>query len=409
MTEYDLTDRQKELVANLNNGGASVEKLASRMKLTESGAKSLITRTRDAGVNIKYDREANVYHLVDEPEARRLSTKAKGTITREANEFRTEQEDAILRRLKRKEPLVAQQDTTKGNEDMVVAMGDVHIGDVVENERGEEIYNPKIAAASVQHVTQKVLNLKKFQENLVDFDSCHLLWIGDMLTGEGVYNGQAYHTKLQLADQLSLTVEVLLQQAESLAQEFDSLHITAVPGNHGKIRSSYTSGQANMDLVAYRWVTDRLIDRGYDNIQFNVGEAKHYRNHKLRDGEWNLHVRHGHDEQIHVDATARSQADARGMVHKHDLDGLVRGHYHTHREEDILNQYPAITLPSGKPGSEFAERIGRPDCSDKRKLAVTWRTSDKRFKTGNYVIDDLDLNMNEVDIPSIEDIRRRSM
>lgn len=409
MTDYDLTDRQKELVSYLTQGGADVGDLASRMNLTDSGVKSLIGRTRDSGVNIRYDREAGVYHLVDEPEARRLSTKAKGTITRDANEFRTEQEDAILRRLKRKDPLVAKQEPTTGNEDMVVAMGDVHIGDVVENERGREVYNPKIAAASVQHVTQKVLNLKKFQEQLVDFDACHLLWIGDMLTGEGIYNGQAYHTKLQLADQLSLTVEVLLQQAESLAQEFDTLHISAVPGNHGRIRSSYTSGQANMDLVAYRWVTDRLIDRGYDNVQFNVGEAKHYRNHALRGGEWNLHVRHGHDEQIHVDATARSQADARGMVHKHQLDGIVRGHYHTHREEDILNQYPCITLPSGKPGDEFAERIGRPDCSDKRKLGVTWRTSDKRFKTGNYVIDDLDLDMETVDVPSIEDIRARAI
>ncbi|AGM11897.1 DNA polymerase II small subunit [Haloarcula californiae tailed virus 1] len=409
MSDYDLTDRQKELVSYLTSGGASADSLAGRMNLTQSGVKSLIGRTRDSGVTIRYDREAQVYHLVDEPEARRLSTKAKGTITREANEFRSQQEDAVLRRLRGKEPLVAQQKTEPSNEDMVVALGDVHIGDVVEDERGQEVYNPRIAAASVQHVTQKALNLKRFQEALVDFDNCHLVWVGDMLTGEGIYDGQAYDTKLQLADQLSLTIEVLMQQAESFAREFDTLHITAVPGNHGKIRSSYTSGQANMDLVAYRWVADRLLDRGHENINFNVGEARHYRNHPLRDGEWNLHVRHGHDEQIHVDATARSQADARGMVHKHGLDGIVRGHHHTHREEDILNEYPCITVPSPKPGSEFAERIGRPDCSTKRKLGVTWRVSDERFKTGEYVVDDIDLDMDELDTPTIEEIRSRAI
>lgn len=408
MSDYELAEREKELVSYLTRGGASKAELASKMGISESGAKSTISRIRDKGVDIKYDQAANAYHLVDEPEARRLSTKHKGTITREANDFRTKQEDAILRRLRGKEPLVATQDPAKGNEDLVVVMGDVHIGDTVEDQRGKEVYNPKIAAASVQHVTQKVLDLKRFQENLVDFDSCHLIWVGDMLTGEGIYEGQAYDTELLLADQLSLTIDVLLQQAVSFAEEFDTLHISAVPGNHGQIRSSYTSGQANMDLVAYRWVTDRLIDQGYTNINFNVGEAKHYRNHPLRGGEWNLHVRHGHEEQIHVDATARSEADARGLVHYHNLDGIVRGHYHTHREEDILNEYPCVTVPSPKPGAEFAEKIGRPDCSTKRKLATTWRTSDKRFKTGSYTIDDIDLDLEEMDVPSISDIRKRS-
>lgn len=409
MTEYDLADRERELVSYLSNGGASSDELARRMNITKSGVKSNISRVRDKGVNIRYDRDAAVYHLVDEPEARRLSTKHKGTITREANDFRTKQEDAILRRLRGKDPLVATQEPKQGNEDLVVAMGDVHIGDTVENQRGEEVYNPRIAAASVQHVTQKVLDLKRFQEQLVDFDTCHLIWVGDMLTGEDIYEGQAYDTELLLADQLSLTIEVLLQQAESFAEAFDTLHITAVPGNHGRIRSSYTSGQANMDLVAYRWVTDRLIDRGHENIQFNVGESKHYRNHPLRGGEWNLHVRHGHEEQVHVDATARSEADARGLVQYHNLDGIVRGHYHTHRQEDILNEYPCVTLPSPKPGAEFAEKIGRPDCSTKRKLGATWRVSDDRFKTGGYVIDDIDLDMSEVDIPSIEEIRSRAI
>jgi biotin operon repressor len=409
MSDYNLSERQKELVSYLSNGGADKHELSSQMNISPSGVKSHIEAVRDKGVSVRYDRDANVYHLVDEPEARRLSTKAKGTITREANEFRTEQEDAILRRLRAKEPLVARQAPLDNNEDMVVALGDVHIGDVVEDERGKEVYNPQIAAASVQHVTQKALDLKRFQEANVRFDTCHLFWLGDMLTGEGIYDGQAYDTSLLLADQLSLTVEVLLHQAESLAEEFDTLTITAVPGNHGRIRSSSTSGQANMDLVAYRWVADRLIDRGRNNIQFNVGEAKHYRNVPLRGGKWRMHVRHGHEEQIHVDATARSQADQRGLIERHGFDGVLRGHHHTHREEDILNEYPVTTAPSPKPGSDFAEKIGRPDCSTKRKLGVMWRVSDRRFKTGKYVIDDIDLDMSDMDVPTIEEVRSRAI
>lgn len=404
---FDLTDRQKELINCLNEGGADKQEIATRMGISGSGVKSHIAAIRDKGVNLEYDPDAKCYYIADQPKVRRLSTKHKGTITREANDFRTEQESAILRRLRRKDPLIAKPSPHQGNEDMVVAIGDVHLGDLVENQRGERVYDTDTAAASVMHVTEKALELKKFQEALVDFDTCHLFWIGDMVTGESIYEGQAYHTELMMADQLSIAVEVLTHQAESLAQEFDTLTITAVPGNHGEVRASYSSGQANMDLVCYRWVCDRLIDMGYDNIQFNVGEAKHYRNVSVRG--WNYLARHGQEEQVHADATARSQADQRGLLHYHDFDVQIRGHWHTHREEDVMNGPEVITLPSPKPGSDFAEKIGRPDCSSWRKLGMIWRASDKRPITGKYILDDISLDMDSMDVPTIEDVRARSM
>lgn len=402
----NLSEKEKQLIYHLP---AQKSELVDELGIEEYHFDHLLNQLEEQGVNVEYDEDADCYFLPDQPQKRRLSTKAKGSITKEANKFRTEQEAAVLRRLKGKEPLREKPDPTPGNEDIVVAMGDTHFGDVVEDETGHEVYNPRVAAASVHWLTRKVLQLKKLQEDITNFDTCHLVWPGDMLTSEGIYDGQAYDIELLLADQLSLTVETLLWQATTLAEHFDHLQIVAVPGNHGRIRSSSTSGQANMDLVAYRWVTDRLIDRGYDNINFLVGEAKHYRNFELRGGEWRLGVRHGHDEKIHVDATAASQGEQRGLIERHDVDGFVRGHHHTHRHEEILNEYPVITVPSPKPGGEYAEKIRRPDCSSKRKLGVFWRCSDSRLITAYYVVDDVRMDVSDMDVPTIEDIRKRSM
>lgn len=405
MTE-ELTERQAHVVSLLP---ASSQEIGDALGVSASTAKDHISAIRERDVRVEYDRDAGVYFLKDEPEKRRLSTKHKGSITREANEFRTELEALLLRRLRGKDPLFADPEANEGNADFVVAMGDLHVGDKEEDERGEEIYNPDIAAASAGHVTQSALNRKAFFERGgVEFDTGHLAWIGDMVTGESIYSGQAYDIKLKLADQFSLGVEVLVQQAESLAQEFETLVITAVQGNHGEIRSGYDSGQANLDLCVYRAVADRLIDRGHDNILMNIGEAKHYRNTPLREGKWNLHVRHGQNGQEHVDATAASSRDWRGIRDKFQMDAAVRGHFHTYAKKDVLNQYPVITLPSPKPGGSFAEKIGSPDCSTHRKLGVSWMATDDRVVKDEDAITDHELDVEEIRTPTIDEIKARS-
>ncbi len=350
-----------------------------------------IAAIRDRGVQIKYDRDANAYYLDSEEKARRVATKHTGSKTREANDWATEMEAQILRRLKGKEPLVAQQEPSPGQEDLVVHMTDVHMGDVVEDEHGQEVFNSEICERSVEHFTQKVLDLAEMMRSVSYFDTCHLLWGGDILTNENIYDGQAFDIDLMLKDQMARGVDVLVQQAKSLADEFETLQIVAQPGNHGKTRASGVSKQANMDLILYRWVQDRLIEAGYDNIQFIESEAQHYRNFELRGGKWRGHLRHGQNSLTHVDATAASSRDWRGWQTEHGFDVAYRGHYHEPRLEYVLNQYPVIESPSMKPGDEFASKVGSPDVSSRRQLGTVHGTSDDRPITWHYFVDDAEM------------------
>lgn len=378
-----LSERQAHVVSLFP---AETSEIAEEVGISMSTVRDHIQAIRGKGVSIKQD--DGTWHLVDEQEVRRTSTKHKGTKTREANRFATEMEATILRRLSPQPPLVDTQDPHPENEDVVAHLTDIHMGDVVESESGREVYNPQIAADAVRTFTDKTIELCGRMSQLVDVDTLHLLWGGDMLTNENIYDGQAFDIRLMLAEQMSEIVEALVEQVVVLCDEFDSVQLVSVPGNHGKTRASGVSRQANMDLIAYRWVEDRIHERNIDNINVLRAEASDYRNFELRGGEWRGHLRHGHNCQIHADATARSESDWRGWREQHQFDIAYRGHYHTSRIEDLLNCYPVVMSPSPKPGDEFASRIGSPDVSSFRDLGTLHGVSDERPMTWSYVLNE---------------------
>jgi hypothetical protein len=388
-TEPELTERQAHLVHALPG---TTDDLAEELNIAPSTVRDHLMRVREEEVEIQRD-ENGVWHLVDESKVRRVSTKHTGTKTREANQYATEMEATILRRLEPKEPLVASQEPTTGHEDVVVHLTDTHMGDVVENERGRDVFNPSICQDQIETFTEKALSLVERMRTHTEFDTCHLLWGGDMLTNENIYDGQAFDIELLLGEQMVATTEALVQQAISFAEEFDTVQVVAQPGNHGKTRASGVSKQANMDLLAYRWIQDRLHDRGVDNVNFLESEATWYRNFEMRGGTWSGHLRHGQDSLVHADATAASSRDWRGWREAHRFDVAYRGHHHQSRVETIMNQYPVIMSPSMKPGSEFAERIGQPDVGVIQKLGTVHGVSDTRPLTWLYVVDNAGVDL----------------
>lgn len=416
-TKEDVDDDDGELdnreLAILHILPASLEDIGSKFNIPEQVARSYIESIGDKGVSVDYDRSGGVYYATDQVKKRRLSTKHKGSITKDANDFRNDLEQLLLLRRRSGQSLNAKQKPKEHGRDFCFAIGDTHIGDEFDKSDNKPGFSPREAAGLSLHATQEALEYKRERERAGDvFDTAHLFWIGDMCTGSGVYSGQEYEIRLYLADQFSLASEVFTRQASAFADEFDTLHLTAIHGNHGVQRSSYQSKEANLDLQLYRAVADRLCDRGYDNIEFNVGEAQHYRNHDIRGGKHRVHVRHGHDEQSHVDKTARSEADQRGIVDMHNMDMQVRGHHHNYSVDSVMNQYPVLTCPSMKPGHDFAEKIGSPDVSTQRNLAVAWTSSDDRVvERGFEKVDDVgfdpETDYDRLEVPSVKDIRNR--
>jgi len=381
----ELTDRQREFIAHLP---ASTPEIAERMGVAETTVEGYRNAIREKGVGLEYDQSANSWYIADDraPKLRRISTKHKGTKTREANELIEAEESILLRRLRRSEPLTTPPRENPGHESFVAVLSDLHFGDLVEDDQGTILYDTETARECVRTFTEKCLEIRDLEEQYTAFDDAHLFLLGDIATGEGIYEGQVHDLEAFLADQVTESVEALHELAVTLADAFDTLHVHCVVGNHGTIRASGVSKQANTDLIIYRWLDDALRRDDVDNVSMEIAEATHHLNTEVRG--WRVHCRHGQDGQTHVDKTAASSRDWRGWREAHRFDLAMRGHYHTPSLDWVLNRYPVVTAPSPKPGSSYIERLGSPDVNDRKHLGWVFGVGDSRPMTFKRLLDD---------------------
>jgi predicted phosphodiesterase len=383
----DLSDapRLKEYLALLP---ASTPDAAESMGVADTTVEGYRERLDDNhDVDLAYDRSANQWFIADDraPKLRRISTKHKGTKTREANELIEDEESVLLRRLKRTDGLSTPSRADPSAETFCCVLGDLHFGDLVEADDGTVLYSMAQARDAVETYAEQVLKIREMQSELVDFDDCYLFLLGDIATGMAVYEGQHHDIEAHLADQVTDAVQSLYELCVTLADKFETLQIRGVLGNHGNDRASSARG-ANTDLIVYRWLDDALRRSAIDNVDIEIAEATHHLNTRVRD--WRFHVRHGQDGQRHVDKTAASGRDWRGWREAHQFDVALRGHWHDPSVDYVLNRYPVLTAPSPKPGSEFIERMGHPDVKQRKHLGWVFGTSDDRRTTFEYLIDD---------------------
>ncbi len=381
----ELSERQRELIHHLP---ASGPELAERLGVTTSTIHDHVAEIRSRGVNLPFDQSNGVYAAPDSPKTRRVSSKNTGQKTKEANDYVTQVEKTVLRRLRGKDKLIAPQEPDPGNEDMVLHVTDLHIGDVVEDQLGNVIYNTEISIDVMDHITQKALDLRYLMGNIADFDTIHVIYGGDMLTNENIYDGQAFDIEKMLADQMGDAVNVMTRQIKSFADHFETVNVVCQPGNHGKTRASGVSKQANMDLVCYRWVDDRLRESDYENINFTTAEATWFRTFGLRGGAWKGFVTHGQDSLQHI-GTSSGRNRWRGWLNEQDFDVAYRGHYHESKREPIQAGPMVYESPSPKPADEWTSRIGHGSVDPPHKrLATVHGVSDTRPVTWEFVIDD---------------------
>ncbi len=256
------------------------------------------------------------------------------------------------------------------------------------NDDGQATWNSKLAHQAVDRFAEKVIKHKHHWA--ADFDELVLPILGDIATGTQVYDTQQHDIAELLAQQIQDGAQALTRLVTTLREHFQSVRVYAVVGNHGFQSPSAARG-SNTDLTCYYWLRDALRREGYDDVEITIGEHTHHLNFDVRG--WRFHIRHGQDSQQQVDETARSEADWRGWRDKHKFDVAIRGHHHVPSLHWVLNRYPVVSLPSPKPGGEFADRIGDPDAStpaarhSERKLGYVFGVSDDRRITDSRMTD----------------------
>jgi predicted phosphodiesterase len=361
---------------------------------TVEGYRNRLQETHD--VDLAYDRDANQWFLADDraTQLRRLSTRSKQAITREVSERIEDEKRTLMRRLRRTEPLQADPIERDNHETFCLILGDTHFGDAVEKEFWDDeegdyvtsrVYGPEIASEKVATFGRKALKIREHMSSIATFDDCYLFLLGDIATGMHVYDGQWQDIDIPLNIQVEESVSALFQLIRTLAEEFTTVQVRGVPGNHGTDKPTAAIG-ANTDLLTYSWIDDRLRDSGCETIDFRTTETHHHLNTTVRD--WRYHVRHGDDEMEHVDETSRSESDWRGLRDEFKFDVAMKGHHHSPAFHKVMNAYPVFSAPSPKPGGEFPSRIGKPDVSRHADLGWVFGVSDERPVTWQFLLDD---------------------
>lgn len=389
----DLTDRERAI---LNLLPAHISTIADQLGFAESTIRNHITDIRNKDVEVEYDNKARQYFIADDraPTVERISSTHKSQITKNANEVIEAEHSHLLRRLEQTDPLRPQSPTTDNDEVFMPVIGDIHFGDVVESTDGSHVYDIEAARESVSEFAERSLQIYDIESQTQTYNECALVILGDIATGTHIYDGQIHDIEAYLGDQVTESAQALIDLVLTYANVFEHVSVYCVLGNHGLDRASAARG-SNTDLITYRWMQDALRRMRPSNIELEIADGSHSLTTRINSQV--VHIRHGQNGQRHVDKTAASARDWRGIwakttnpIDDNDtgFDIALRGHFHTPSLDWLMNTYPVITAPSPKPGGEFADKIGYPDVGRPRHLGWCFGVGSSRRLTFKRLIDD---------------------
>jgi hypothetical protein len=385
-THEDLTDRERVLVDELETG-ATLPDLTARVDDRASIVTQHLRDLRAEGWRVYVDETAG--HVAIESDEPLRSSEHKGTRTRRANKWWELSHNQLVREFRTLETPAATLDATAGREDWCVHMTDLHAGDVERNDEGEVVYATDMIPPVVDYITDQGLSLAAKHGS--DYDTVHLLWGGDFVTNEGIYEGQFEDLDAWLDEQHETLIDPLIRQIKTFAaaDQFDRVQVVCQVGNHGQHRASGTSRQANADLILYKTIRNTIAhiqDHGdaLDTVRFVLGSAKPYRNFDLRGGRLRGHLRHGQHRRPQAETAARSNEWTKTLV-DHEFDLALMGHYHISGRIP-WDGPPILVSPSPKPAGEFVERIGGRLASGPQGVATAFGVSDDGL-TGVFPVD----------------------
>jgi len=389
----DLTDRERYVARQLQQG-ATLAELTDDLDERESVVRQHFADIEAQGWDIYHDEDAGLYELANDGALR--SSEHTGTRTRKANEWWETRNNALEREWRRVDPVDVDLAHTPGGEDWVTHVTDLHAGDRVRDYDRDVVYSTDDIPDIVEYITRQSITLADHHD--ADYDTAHLLWGGDMVTNEGIYEGQFEDLDAWLDEQADTVQDALIEQALTFADHFDTVNIVAQVGNHGDMRASGTSKQANADLLVYKAIrtfiakSQQFWDK-LPNVRIRVGGARAYTPVALRGGELHGHLRHGHHRKPQAETSARHKEWLSTLLDTAQsswgaFDITWMGHHHISGRIP-WNGPPILVSGSPKPAGEYVEELGVKGAGGfgNREIAHCHGVSDHGV-TGIYPIDD---------------------
>lgn len=121
-------------------------------------------------------------------------------------------------------------------------------------------YNSAVCEARMEHYAEKVRNLTAIQRKDHPVREARVWILGDIIEGLTVFPGQQWLVDSSLYRQIALDgPRILGNFLRSMLADFETVHVTAVIGNHGRLgRRGDFDPETNGDRMVYR-ITQQML------------------------------------------------------------------------------------------------------------------------------------------------------
>lgn len=230
-------------------------------------------------------------------------------------------------------------------------------------------FDTLVAQERLDDYQDKILQHVRTRKASAKIKTAHVWFTGDMVEGETIYPGQVHHIDAPVIVQAFSAAEAYARFVIGLLNEFETIHLSCVPGNHGRIGRKHEGihPQSNWDNVIYHLV-QRLI-HGIESaphaeyrkrIKINISaDAWHHVDYIW---DWGCMLFHG-DKGIKGSAgkpwyglnkRISGWAETLEMENASPYDYAFFGHFHTPASE-VLNSREWFCGGSLASGSHYAK------------------------------------------------------
>jgi hypothetical protein len=255
---------------------------------------------------------------------------------------------------------------SKTKESLVVLLSDWHLGQrVADPETGDILYNTQIALDRITATPQLVADLFSQQE-MSNFDETVLLMAGDMVSGEGIFDGHNIMLREHAVEQVNLLSRTAWQMIADFRSLTPLVRIVTARGNHGRALSP----EANWDNMFYQ-ILGILTDL---RASGDITIKNRYGNFASVDIKgWRGIVRHYAPAQSETAAGAAKYA---GWLEIHDWDFFCLGHWHHWGVNSLLGK-PIFRNASLMGGDDYAETLAKHDTA----AQLVWGVTEEKLPT----------------------------
>jgi len=138
-----------------------------------------------------------------------------------------------------------------------LVLGDWHYGEITPT------FNPKVADTRLDNLFKSAMRINELHRHIYPVNDLVIFLVGDMTHGENPYQGAKVGSIQQGAvDQVfDLAFPKLLSLVCSFRENFATVRVIAVPGNHGRI-SRESPDTSNFDLMLYKALSKANLPDG---------------------------------------------------------------------------------------------------------------------------------------------------